>query len=44
MPGPHDFAVRSNLHHPIGQPCAAGQSFEKVVEAPFVLRVGIAHE
>ena len=36
MPGPHDFAVRSDLHQPLDQPCAAGQNFGEGVEAPFV--------
>jgi hypothetical protein len=36
MPGPHDFAVRSDLNQRFGQPCAASQNFSQGVEAPFV--------
>ena len=36
MPGPHDFAVRSDLNQRFGQPCAASQNFGQGVEAPFV--------
>src|SRR6476620_9814008 len=36
MPGPHDFAVRSDLCQRFDQPCAASQNFGEGVEAPFV--------
>src|SRR6476619_7202241 len=36
MPGPHDFAVRSDLNQRFGQPCAASQNFGQGVEASFV--------
>ena len=36
MPGPHDFAVRSDLRQRFDQPCAASQNFGEGVEAPFV--------
>src|SRR3984893_18202738 len=36
MPGPHDFAVRSDLAKRIDRPCAACRSFGEGVEAPFV--------
>src|SRR6478609_1035052 len=36
MPGPHDFAVRSDLHQRFDWPCAASQNFGEGVEAPFV--------
>jgi hypothetical protein len=38
MPGPHDFAVRSDLHQASSRPCAASRNFGEGVEAPFVLR------
>jgi hypothetical protein len=36
MPGPHDFAVRSDLNQIVDRPCAANRSFSRGVEAPFV--------
>ena len=40
MPGPHDFAVRSDLIvTPSTGMCAAGQRSGEGIEAPFVLRV-----
>jgi hypothetical protein len=36
MPGPHDFAVRSDLNQRFDRPCAASQNFGEGVEAPFV--------
>src|SRR6478736_5191543 len=36
MPGPHDFAVRSDLRQRFDQPCAASQNLGEGVEAPFV--------
>src|SRR5712692_6216544 len=36
MPGPHDFAVRSDLTKRLDRPCAACRSFSEGVEAPFV--------
>jgi RHS repeat-associated protein len=38
MPGPHDFAVRSDLHQASSRPCAADRRSGEGVEAPFVLR------
>jgi hypothetical protein len=36
MPGPHAFAVRSDLAKHLDRPCAACRSFSEAVEAPFV--------
>jgi hypothetical protein len=36
MPGPHDFAVRSDLTKRFDPPCAACRSLGEGVEAPFV--------
>src|ERR1700688_770653 len=36
MPGPHDFAVRSNLRQALDRPCAACRNPGGGVEAPFV--------
>ncbi len=36
MPGPHDFAVRSDLAKRFDRPCAACRSFGEGIEAPFV--------
>jgi hypothetical protein len=36
MPGPHDFAVRSDLAKRFDRTCATCRSFSEAVEAPFV--------
>ena len=43
MPGPHGFAVRSDLNQRFDRPCAASQNFGEGVEAPFVCAPLSAH-
>ena len=43
MPGPHDFAVRSDLNQPFSRPCAARRVLAKALKRRSSARRSIAH-